>query len=292
MNVELPSEASLAAYAPEKERDQASRKGWRRRARCIESATPAPAQRSGTIGRAMPTAFRARRAVDPDDRRRRPRRATSPSSRPARRSMPPIGLKRVYYFRLQPDRPSIRAPARRSRRRLCASTGSTRRTGCCASMASRCHDLERGRTRAACSDLDIDPKLAWALEHRGAFPGRRQHAPTARCCCGCRAWASRAVDRIIAARRTGALRLDDVARLSGALARARPFIIAADWQPGRVAGRRAACAASSRRTPTQLIAVRRDVMYAARSAPRCRRRRSSAMRTALPGSLSLSPQQM
>jgi predicted DNA-binding helix-hairpin-helix protein len=42
---------------------------------------------------------------------------------------------------------------------------------------------------------------------------------------------TRAVDRILAARRSGALRLDDVARVSGAAARARPFIVTADWRP-------------------------------------------------------------
>jgi len=42
---------------------------------------------------------------------------------------------------------------------------------------------------------------------------------------------TRAVERIIAARRSAALRLDDVARLCGALKRARPFIVTADWRP-------------------------------------------------------------
>ena len=42
---------------------------------------------------------------------------------------------------------------------------------------------------------------------------------------------TRAVERIIAARRSGPLRLDDVARVSGAITRARPLIVAADWRP-------------------------------------------------------------
>jgi predicted DNA-binding helix-hairpin-helix protein len=41
----------------------------------------------------------------------------------------------------------------------------------------------------------------------------------------------RTVDRIIAARRHRTLRLDDLARLSGAIRRAWPFVIAADHRP-------------------------------------------------------------
>ena len=42
----------------------------------------------------------------------------------------------------------------------------------------------------------------------------------------------RAVDRIVASRRHGSLRLADVARLTTSIARVRPFIVVPDWQPG------------------------------------------------------------
>jgi predicted DNA-binding helix-hairpin-helix protein len=41
----------------------------------------------------------------------------------------------------------------------------------------------------------------------------------------------RAVDRIVLARRHTRLRLEDVARVTGGLKRARPFLIAADHRP-------------------------------------------------------------
>src|SRR5690606_9723917 len=41
----------------------------------------------------------------------------------------------------------------------------------------------------------------------------------------------RAVDSVVASRRHRRLRLDDVARLTGSIARVRPFIVAADWRP-------------------------------------------------------------
>jgi putative DNA modification/repair radical SAM protein len=79
-------------------------------------------------------------------------------------------------------------------------------------------------------DLDVDPKLAWALKHRDRFPvdvnnGEREallRVP---------GLGRRAVDRIVSARRHTTLRLDDIARLSGGLKRARPFLIAADHRP-------------------------------------------------------------
>lgn len=85
-------------------------------------------------------------------------------------------------------------------------------------------------------DLDIDPKLAWALKHRGRFPvdvntGEREallRVP---------GLGKLAVDRIVAARRHTRLTLADVGRLSGALKRARPFLIAADHHPGAATDR-------------------------------------------------------
>jgi predicted DNA-binding helix-hairpin-helix protein len=85
-------------------------------------------------------------------------------------------------------------------------------------------------------DLDIDPKLAWALKHRDRFPvdvnmGSREmllRVP---------GLGARAVDKIIATRRHVRLRLDDVARLTSGLKRARPFLIAADHRPTRLIDR-------------------------------------------------------
>ena len=69
-------------------------------------------------------------------------------------------------------------------------------------------------------------------------------APTAKCCCACRGWAPRAVDKIISTRRHHPLRLDDVARLCQSLEKVRPFIAAADWSPGGLLDERALRGAS------------------------------------------------
>ena len=80
-------------------------------------------------------------------------------------------------------------------------------------------------------DLEVDPKLAWALRNRGRFPvdvntSEREmllRVP---------GLGAKAVDKIIAARRFTRLRLEDVKRLSGSIKRALPFMITADHQPG------------------------------------------------------------
>jgi putative DNA modification/repair radical SAM protein len=81
-------------------------------------------------------------------------------------------------------------------------------------------------------DLDVDPKLAWALRHRANFPvcvnsGAREmllRVP---------GLGQRAVDSIISARRHTALRAADVQRLTRAFKRAAPFLIAVDHHPAR-----------------------------------------------------------
>ena len=79
-------------------------------------------------------------------------------------------------------------------------------------------------------DLDIDPKLAWALAHREQFPvdvntGAREmllRVP---------GLGVRNVKRILATRRQRKLRYADLAKLRCDIAKARHFIVAADWTP-------------------------------------------------------------
>jgi predicted DNA-binding helix-hairpin-helix protein len=45
---------------------------------------------------------------------------------------------------------------------------------------------------------------------------------------------TRAVDRIVAVRRTGALRLGDLAKLTASVKKVLPFIVTPDWRPGKL----------------------------------------------------------
>lgn len=78
--------------------------------------------------------------------------------------------------------------------------------------------------------LDIDPKLAWALKHRGQFPvdvNRASRAMLLRI----PGLGVKAVDAILTARRWRRLKLADLARLTVSVAKLRPFLIADDWRP-------------------------------------------------------------
>jgi len=85
-------------------------------------------------------------------------------------------------------------------------------------------------------DLEIDPKLAWALKNRARFPldvnlAEREmllRVP---------GLGVRAVDRIIRARRLTRLCMEDLARLTSGLKRVRPFLIAADHSPAKFTDR-------------------------------------------------------
>jgi putative DNA modification/repair radical SAM protein len=79
-------------------------------------------------------------------------------------------------------------------------------------------------------DLEIDPKLAWALKHRERFPVDVNRADR-ELLLRIPGLGVKAIDRVIAARRHGHLRLADLARLTSSLKRALPFLIALDHRP-------------------------------------------------------------
>ncbi len=81
-------------------------------------------------------------------------------------------------------------------------------------------------------DLEIDPKLAWALQNRGRFPVD-VNAADREMLLRVPGLGTRAVAKILSARRHARLRLDDIARLSPGFRRALPFLVAADHTPGR-----------------------------------------------------------
>jgi len=78
--------------------------------------------------------------------------------------------------------------------------------------------------------LDIDPKLAWALKFRAAFPVDVNRAPKEQLL-RVPGLGIKAVERILSSRRWRTLRLDDVARLTLSIGKVRPFICTADWRP-------------------------------------------------------------
>lgn len=80
-------------------------------------------------------------------------------------------------------------------------------------------------------DLAIDPKLAWALNSRAAFPVDVNSGPR-EMLLRVPGLGVKSVNRIIQVRRWRTLRLEDVGRLCRGIDKVRPFITALDWTPG------------------------------------------------------------
>ena len=78
--------------------------------------------------------------------------------------------------------------------------------------------------------LDVDPKAAWALRNRDRFPVDVNSADR-EMLLRVPGLGARSVDRILLARRHTRLRLADVGRLARSLRRLMPFLITADYRP-------------------------------------------------------------
>ncbi|WP_324754621.1 putative DNA modification/repair radical SAM protein [Roseovarius sp. Pro17] len=80
-------------------------------------------------------------------------------------------------------------------------------------------------------DLEVDPKLAWALVHREVFPldvNRASREMLLRV----PGFGIKTVNRILSTRRYRALRYDDLMRMGASMKKARAFVTARGWSPG------------------------------------------------------------
>ena len=80
-------------------------------------------------------------------------------------------------------------------------------------------------------DLSMDPKLAWALQHRDHFPVDLNRAPREQLL-RVPGLGVKSVTRLLQARRHQRLHMEDLARLRLPLAKIAPFVITADHTPG------------------------------------------------------------
>ncbi len=216
INVELPTEQALTQLAPEKDLPGIRRSMARMRARIDEARAEKGAPRFAPAGQSTQMIVGADASSD---------RAILDLSTNLYGS---YGLRRVYYsaFSPIPDASSVlppqRAPLVREHRLYQAD------------WLMRFYGFEAKElaTDAAGNlDLSMDPKLAWALQHREEFPVD-VNAATREQLLRVPGMGVKSVDRLIQARRHRRLRMDDLARLRMPMAKVAPFVIAADHQPG------------------------------------------------------------
>jgi putative DNA modification/repair radical SAM protein len=220
INLELPDRESLKLLAPEKDSTTIAAAMGQMRDRIIEAKEER--RRFSPAGQSTQVIIGADLATDETV-------LTSSATMYGR-----YGLRRVYYsaFSPIPQASSLLAakpPPLQRENRLYQADWLLRYYGFTVA------EIAAGGTDGML-DLEIDPKLAWALKNRDRFPVDVNASPR-ELLLRVPGLGARAVDKIIATRRHTALRLDDLARLSPGLKRALPFLIAADHSPARLTDR-------------------------------------------------------
>jgi putative DNA modification/repair radical SAM protein len=221
INIELPTVAGLARLAPEKSAEtiHGAMAGMRA---AIEDGADAKRRYRSAPGFA-PAGQSTQMIVGADAATDRDIVGT------ASRLYDRYALRRVYYsaFSPIPDASAVlplRRPPLMREHRLYQADWMTRFYGFGAGEVAQATD-EQGML-----PLDIDPKLAWALQAREIFPVDVNRAPR-ELLLRVPGLGVKAVDAILNSRRWRRLALADVGRLSRSIAKLRPFIVTSDWRP-------------------------------------------------------------
>ena len=217
INIELPRDASLARLAPEKDGRQIRKAMGAVRLGIEDASEPA---RNAAPPKFAPAGQSTQMIVGADEASDGEILSRSAGLYGA------YGLKRVYYSayspipdataRLPPQRPSLVREHRLYQ----------------ADWLMRFYGFEAGEIASDTENLnlEIDPKLAWAMKNRGLFPVDLNRAERERML-RVPGLGVTGVDRLIDLRRHKRLRLEDVKRLSRGLAKLKPFIVVDDWRP-------------------------------------------------------------
>lgn len=221
INVELPTDAAVTQYAPEKKPEQI-RKAMadvrlRKEGAGDRSHTGKRPPRFAPAGQSTQMIIGADGSNDATVLGQSTRLYSS------------YKLKRVYYSAFSPipdstaKLPLIRPPLQREHR-LYQADWLLRFYG---------FDLDEitSVTPDGNLDLQIDPKLAWALQHRGVFP-LDVNTASKEMLLRVPGFGVKTVQRILTTRRHRNLRYDDITRMGASMKKARAFVTAGGWSPG------------------------------------------------------------
>ncbi len=234
INIELPTEDGLASYAPEKSmpsiRGAMGELSWRieeakeaRKATAtLPLAAPAPRTRKPRAPRFAPAGQSTQMIVGADG-------ASDLQILGAADNLyGNYHMRRVYYsaFSPIPDASKalpLQAPPLAREHRLYQADWLLRFYG---------YGVEEitDTTQGGMLDLDIDPKMAWAIRHPERFPVDVNTAPK-ELLLRIPGLGVRNVKRVLMARRHGRLRVADVARLRAPMSKLLPFVQLADHHP-------------------------------------------------------------
>lgn len=226
INVEMPTETGLKDYAPEKDAG-----GIRRAMGDMRLKIDAAKEKTHTGRRATrfsPGGQSTQMIIGADAATDRDVLASSSGLYGS------YGLRRVYYsaFSPIPDASAIlpvRSPPLQREHRLYQ-----------ADWLFRFYGFEFGELTASrpggMLDLEIDPKLAWALDNRAQFPVDLNRA-SKEMLLRVPGLGVKTVQALLMARKHRAIRLEDLGRLNVSIKKVRPFVKAVGWSPARLTDR-------------------------------------------------------
>lgn len=220
INVELPTDAAVLQFAPEKKPDQIRKAMADVRLRKDESKDVShggkrPA-RFAPAGQSTQMIIGADGSNDATVLGQSTRLYSS------------YKLKRVYYSAFSPipdsssKLPLIRPPLQREHRLYQAD------------WLLRFYDFQLDEITSVTADgnldLEVDPKLAWALVHRAVFP-LDVNVASREMLLRVPGFGVKTVARILQTRRHRTLRYEDLVRMGGSMKKAQAFITALGWSP-------------------------------------------------------------
>jgi putative DNA modification/repair radical SAM protein len=220
VNIELPTDAAVQRYAPQKSPLSIRRSMADLRLKIAEHGEPTLA--TGKVRRFAPAGQSTQMIIGAD--------GSSDADILMRSEALYSGydLKRVYYSAFSPipdasaSLPLIRPPLIREHR-LYQADWLTRFYGFSASEIASAHS-------DGMLDLDMDPKLAWALANRWHFPLDVNRAAR-ELLLRVPGFGTKTVNRVLSSRRQRPLRYDDLLRLGALMSKAKPFVSCIGWSP-------------------------------------------------------------
>ncbi len=223
INIELPTDSGIGRFAPEKQPANIRRSMADIRLKIEEAGEPTV--RTRRTKRFAPAGQSTQMIVGADGADDSTILSTSA------RLYGSYGLRRVYYSAFSPipdsskNLPLIKPPLMREHRLYQAD------------WLYRFYGFDIGEITAiggdGMLDLDIDPKLAWALKNRDRFPVD-VNAADREMLLRVPGFGTKTVASILSSRRFRRIRLEDIARFGVSLKKVKAFIVADGWTPGKL----------------------------------------------------------
>lgn len=226
INIELPTDSGIGQFAPEKQPGNIRKSMADIRLKIEEAGEPTV--QTKRVRKFAPAGQSTQMIVGADGAN------DSTILNTSARLYGSYGLRRVYYSAFSPipdsskNLPLIKPPLMREHR-LYQADWLYRFYGFdIAEIASTQKD--------GMLDLDIDPKLAWALANRQSFPvdvNKAERETLLRV----PGFGTKTVNSILSSRRFRQLRLEDLARFGVSLKKVKAFVVAGGWSPGKLTER-------------------------------------------------------